>query len=254
MAALAARHLENYFRPLGLVATISVRGYESIQEPDLLEDVLVALYTKLGTWDKSGPDGTEDDHDADVLACSERPGGTRIQLRLILLRKAVYSRLEALEEITQVFLIVDGIDCCNPSLRLLLDAELRELQRRGVSVMITSRVAVYEYWEVKCDHRDHEDAPSIGPGKDFDDSDVELDVAASSAEWSRQEILPGEQELKSGEEEDGKSESEGSMSDEEPDPIDYGIRETLDIYLTCDACKKILCFACHSAGRMCEQW
>lgn len=85
----------------------------------------------------------------------ERPEGARRKERLRLLRQAVYAQLEASKDV-RVFLVIDGIDRCGPSLRYMLETELTALQEQFVKIMLTARSAIFEQSEVFCDHEDHD--------------------------------------------------------------------------------------------------
>jgi hypothetical protein len=135
-----------------------VRSCVIDHEAELLEDFLVILYESLGSHSVCEDDGTEEYYEEYAEACSEA-GGSRLQLRLDLIREALLHRLKnVVDGELRVFLVIDGLDNCSASLRLLLDSELRGMQSLGVHVMITLRAAVYDNWEEKrCDHPNHID-------------------------------------------------------------------------------------------------
>lgn len=80
-----------------------------------------------------------------------RKEGFRIRERLRLLRQAVYTQLESTDDL-HAYLILDGIDRCGSTLRFLLESELAGLQERGMSILLTSRLAVFENDRATCDH------------------------------------------------------------------------------------------------------
>ncbi|KAF2679353.1 hypothetical protein K458DRAFT_394047 [Lentithecium fluviatile CBS 122367] len=231
IAALAASHLKTYFWPHGFpVISVFVREEVLTHEVEFLEDFLVAMYQDLGKWEVCKSDGTENDYTEYLQAYSEKPQGVRSRLGLI--RRILHRRLQKLKNESRVFLIVDGIDRCSTSLRLLLDEELLSLPKSGVRVMITSRNATYETWIARCEHQDHGD-PEEGL-----EEDIEEDPGED----------PGE-DLEEDSEEDS-SVREGGAG-EEGSSIYYIAREPLDVFLTCKECKSVLCFPCFKAGRVC---
>jgi hypothetical protein len=211
-------------------------------ETEFLEDFLVAIYNDVFQWQSCDNDGTRRDHKQYEEARFKRSEGTRLQLRILLIRNALYKLLRTLKEESRIFLIIDGFECCSASLRLLLDAELYRLLQCRVSVMVTSRIAIYERRKTMCDHRDHGETledDTIDQGSISDDNDVPSKERGESVEKEPSEIcdLSGD---------------EHSSRDE--DSTDFGEREFLDIFLKCKACKRILCFDCHSRGRTCGRW
>lgn len=45
----------------------------------------------------------------------------------------------------------------------MLDEELTKLSDMGLSILVTSRIAVFEQGEVRCDHRNHDNRPDDDP-------------------------------------------------------------------------------------------
>lgn len=88
--------------------------------------------------------------------------GTRRRLRLKVLREALYLRLETLSQ-SRSFLVLDGIDRCDATLRWMIEEELSCLQTAGLSILLTSRIGVFEenHMKGRCD--DHRVAPEDDP-------------------------------------------------------------------------------------------
>jgi len=245
------------------VITLFVQEDASVQEPEFLEDFLVAIYQRIGEWEECTDDGSENDYTQYEIARYRKPGGRRVQFRLSIIRKALYGRLQALKDDSRIFLVIDGIDCGSASLRLLLDAEFCDLQRHRVSIMLTSRIATYEYWEVKCDHRDHGEAldsdsdpdrTSDGATSDRENSN-QGEISSERGQRSEGDVLAAvDKEEDQEEDKEADEDEDGDDDDDDEEPIDYGARERLELYLTCDTCKDVLCFACRSVGRICANW
>ena len=83
----------------------------------------------------------------------DAPEGYRAKTRLQSLRAALSVLLGVLKE-ARAFLLLDGIDRCDQTQRLLLDDELSKLLDLGLSVLITSRIAVFKRVHPVCDHPD----------------------------------------------------------------------------------------------------
>jgi hypothetical protein len=234
-----------------LAITIVLREQSSVFEAESLEDFLTTIYQSLGEWQLCDDNVVKRDYHEYEFSRFERPDGTRVQLRILLLRRALYNRLRALKEKSRVFLVVDGIDCCSTGLRLLLDAELFRLQHCQVNVMITSRIAIYERRVTKCDHRDHED-----DSEDFmlNQEDEAEEVTLDHEDEAEEVTLDHGHASDEGDPCSGNETSEEEDFSEEEEYIDFGNREPLDLFLKCKTCRKILCFDCHSAGRICGKW
>jgi hypothetical protein len=121
-----------------------------------VEDFIETLYNKLADTTVLEEDHSDDAYDeyAEMrYLLKEAPEGYRAKSRLQSLREALYSRLDALKG-ARAFLLLDGIDRCSQTQRLLLDNELSKLLETGLSILITSRLAVLERFEAPCDHPD----------------------------------------------------------------------------------------------------
>ncbi|KAF1840463.1 uncharacterized protein K460DRAFT_208877 [Cucurbitaria berberidis CBS 394.84] len=130
-----------------------------------VEDFLELLYIKLAETTAPRNDvsyGIYQDYSQKRRSSPSAPEGSRIRERLRLLREALYSRLGALQK-ARAFLLLDGIDRCSQTLRLMLEEELAKLSDVGLSILLTSRLAVFEQGEVRCDHRNHGNQPDDDP-------------------------------------------------------------------------------------------
>ena len=67
------------------------------------------------------------------------------------MRKAVFTQLKSTDN-ARAYLLIDGFDRCGTTLRFLLESELDELQERGLKILLTSRLAVFENNMSTCDH------------------------------------------------------------------------------------------------------
>ncbi|KAF1837497.1 hypothetical protein BDW02DRAFT_518807 [Decorospora gaudefroyi] len=121
-----------------------------------IEDFLETLYHKLSDTTVLKEDHSDDAYEeyAEMrFLLKDAPEGYRAKTRLQSLREALNSRLNALKG-ERAFLLLDGIDRCSPTQRLLLDNELSKLLEAGLSILITSRLAVLERVEALCEHPD----------------------------------------------------------------------------------------------------
>jgi hypothetical protein len=216
LAAVTAQYLSERFQPHEYpVISVYVRQEVLTHEAEFLEDFLVILYHGLGRSKVCKADGTGKDYEQYAEACSKKPKGIRRQVRLGLIRKALRGRLQKIKVDACAFLIIDGLDSCGPGLRLLLDAELLALQKHGVHVFVTSRIAIYEHWKVTCDHPDHGREPESDIVSD--DSSVEEDETS-----------------------DGESLIDSSVP--------------LQLYLTCKSCEDLMCLPCFDTRKICKKW
>ena len=160
---MVSRHLEEYFKAEGYpIITLQIHEEVLDHETDIIEDLLEAVYKglvasrtiqtgnalQLYTEYRRGRDFKE-------------PEGCRRMRRLDCLRRAVHTMLRDTESL-RAYLILDGIDRCGSTLRLMLETELYELQNHGMSILLTSRLAVFENDEATCDH--HPLPPEMRPG------------------------------------------------------------------------------------------
>ena len=160
---MVSRHLEEYFKAEGYpIITLQIHEEVLDHETDIIEDLLEAVYKglvasrtiqtgnalQLYTEYRRGRDFKE-------------PEGCRRRRRLDCLRRAVHTMLRDTESL-RAYLILDGIDRCGSTLRLMLETELYELQNHGMSILLTSRLAVFENDEATCDH--HPLPPEMRPG------------------------------------------------------------------------------------------
>lgn len=164
MAVLLSKYLIKLPSP-GSTVVISVFVQKEVQEYEIefLEDVLVAIYNKLESSDNDIDDDSDELYEEYVQERFVNLEGCRVHRRVQLIRKAVHSRLSNLPESTRAYLILDGFDHCNSALKFLLESELSTLQERGLGIFITSRLAIFEQLEARCDHLNHDDAPDDDP-------------------------------------------------------------------------------------------
>jgi hypothetical protein len=163
LTALVNQHLRAHFRakqhPI-----VSVFINKDVPNRDIyiVEDLLHELYLRLaeGVYiEGDQSDEAFEEYEENRLTI---PEGSRMRLRLNLIRKATHMRLQALQD-TRAFLLLDGVDRCESTLRLMLEEELSQLLEAGLSIMVTSRLAVFEQDEGRCDHTNHGDRPSSDP-------------------------------------------------------------------------------------------
>lgn len=152
MTTLISRHLNDYFRA-EQYPIITIRIFEDVpnRQTDLIEDFLEAVYQELKACPSLLTDNALIPYTEYKRMRDPRKEGFRIRERLRLLRKAVYTQLESTDNL-HAYLILDGIDRCESTLRFLLESELAELQERGVSILLTSRLAIFENDRATCDH------------------------------------------------------------------------------------------------------
>jgi hypothetical protein len=122
------------------VASLFIRADVRAGEATFLEDFLASLFHQLGGH------SSLDAYQAYQEACDQ---SKRVAIRISSIREAVNARLS---DLPRAFLLLDDVDRCDGALRLLLDAELASLQKHGLSVMVTSRLPIFEEPEViTCD-------------------------------------------------------------------------------------------------------
>ncbi|KAF2468286.1 uncharacterized protein BDR25DRAFT_232351 [Lindgomyces ingoldianus] len=169
LAALVVHHLKGKVHSEG-IPVISFFVQEDVYEHEtaFLEDFLEILYRELGAYEACTQDDSSAFHSEYAFARYMDPSGGRARYRIHLIRKSVYSRVSTMMQSTPIYLVLDGIDRCSPTLRFLLEMELHDLQQSGLSILLTSRLAVYEQLEAKCDHQNHNGAS--------DDEEVDLDA------------------------------------------------------------------------------
>lgn len=72
--------------------------------------------------------------------------------RVELIAKALHARISEIGDCGRSFLLVDSIDQCSPTLKELLERELSALQEKGLSIMVASRLPIYQKQrEIYCD-------------------------------------------------------------------------------------------------------
>jgi hypothetical protein len=155
------------------VVSVLVQHDVCAHELEFLEDLLLAVYQELDSQSKEDDEDDDDTENLYSVYWQERgkKGGCRINRRIELIRKAVHSRLANLPESYRAYLVLDGYDRCSPMLKLLLDNELSGLQHERLSIFITSRLAIFENVESRCDHLNHGGAPDDDP-IDLEDREV----------------------------------------------------------------------------------
>ncbi|KAF2798054.1 hypothetical protein K505DRAFT_297239 [Melanomma pulvis-pyrius CBS 109.77] len=72
--------------------------------------------------------------------------------RVELIAKVLHARISEIGDCGRSFLLVDSIDQCSPTLKELLERELSALHKKGLSIMVTSRLPIYQKQrDVYCD-------------------------------------------------------------------------------------------------------
>ena len=153
MTALLSKHLRDYFTAEGYpVITLHVNEDVLDHQTDILEDFLVSIYQALEVFQTFRAGKALDVYNkyCEELNPFETEGCSR-RKRLRLIRKAVHLVLATPKD-PRVYLLLDGVDRCGATILLLLDSELSELQRLGMSIMLTSRLAVFENEEATCQY------------------------------------------------------------------------------------------------------
>jgi hypothetical protein len=142
-AAMAAQRLHDRF-PQAPVTTLFIGADVLHNDAAFVEDFLASICRQL--------DSTGEDDELD--ACIEEGHGKRAAIRINLIRELLNKRLSSCE---RAFLVLDGVDACGTALEMLLDAELTRLQQRGLLVLVTSRIPLYQKPEdVTCDVHESE--------------------------------------------------------------------------------------------------
>ena len=138
LSALTAQRLRNRFTDVP-VASVFICTDVRYNETAFVEDFLASICRQL----------EPSDEDAQLDGYIERGHGKRVAIRIDLIREVLHERISSRK---RTFLVLDGVDRCGSVLELLLGAELANLQQRGLSVLVTSRLPVYEKPEiVTCD-------------------------------------------------------------------------------------------------------
>ncbi|OCL11267.1 hypothetical protein AOQ84DRAFT_374160 [Glonium stellatum] len=157
LSALTKTHLLEKFRGTEtFVASIFIQ--EDVISNDLafLEDFLCSIYSQLTLASTSVDEITIESYEAYEDA---RYAGKRAAHRINLIQKATHARLSNLHS---AFLVLDGFDRCSPALGLLLERELSALHEQGMSIMLTSRLPVFEKPEdITCDIHEPEELEEI---------------------------------------------------------------------------------------------
>jgi hypothetical protein len=170
LAALVANYIEKRSEK-GKAAVISIFLQQDVTayETAFLEDVLLEIYQRLEghQTETEEPGELYDEYKEARFVTLE---GSRTNRRIDLIRKAVLSRVKDLLKSIRVYLVLDGLERCNSILRLLLETELSALQDCGLSIFITSRIAVFEQLEAFCDNPNHGDASEE---EQIDEDDLE---------------------------------------------------------------------------------
>jgi hypothetical protein len=138
------------------IADIHIGKDVSGHQTYFIEDFLEILYNKLAETTMIEEDHSDDAYDVYSemrYSLNDAPEGYTAKDRLHILREALFSRLSVLQH-ARAFLILDGIDKCSHLQRSLLDVELSTLLEKGLSILITSRLAVLERVWTFCDHPD----------------------------------------------------------------------------------------------------
>ena len=149
---MVADHLQKAFpKPDYFVISIFIQDDVVADGVFLLEDILHSIYQQLTPSSVFVDVATAEKYEIYQDASA---AGKRASLRIEYIRDAVSARLD---NCTSTFLVFDGLDRCNSSLRLLAETELSALRKQGLSIMVTSRLPVFEKPEnITCDVCDHD--------------------------------------------------------------------------------------------------
>ena len=98
-------------------------------ETVFIEDLLEMLYLSLGKTTAIVHDSSHQVYD-DYETKRDSSEPPRLKDRLRLLRKAIHLRLRALQN-ARAFLLLDGIDRCSQTIRMMLEEELAKLTGMG---------------------------------------------------------------------------------------------------------------------------
>lgn len=59
---------------------------------------------------------------------------------------------QLLQKYSSTFLVVDDVDACGSRTALLIEKHLREMQRKNVRILVTSRISLHQiYYNLDCD-------------------------------------------------------------------------------------------------------
>ena len=138
MAVTVAKRLGAYYQGKNVaVVSVFIQADVSSNYIPFIEDFLGVIYGQLSKG-AIGGDESDKPYERYKAACKD---GLHCASRMSLIKNALSTKLETTEH---SFLILDGYDHGDKTLQFLLDPELESLQRRGVSVMLTRRVPVFE--------------------------------------------------------------------------------------------------------------
>ncbi|OCK96347.1 uncharacterized protein K441DRAFT_694885 [Cenococcum geophilum 1.58] len=133
LSALTVRYLHERCHGADAVAAVFIRSDVLTNEAAFVNAFLLSIYHQLAA--------SNFPHDSSSSAYLNghgvRENAKRAAPCIDSIRNALYSRLS---DLNRTFLVVDDFDWCSPALRLLLIEELSQLQRWGLSIMVTSRV------------------------------------------------------------------------------------------------------------------
>lgn len=161
---MISKHLKQHFkREQYPVVTLQITDDVQDHQTDLVEDFLEAVYQQLAECPNiQSSSSLHCYNDYRLAADSKNTEGTRRRERLRLIRTAIHMQLNSSNDL-YAYLILDGFDRCGSTLRFLLESELADLQERGMRILLTSRLAVFENEEVTCDHEHHGDTTDDNP-------------------------------------------------------------------------------------------
>ncbi|KAH7123677.1 hypothetical protein B0J11DRAFT_318642 [Dendryphion nanum] len=162
LASLVANELvEKYQHGKVAIVSLFVQKHAKSNEISLFEDMLVAILHQLLPFSVGNESNALFEQYEQERYQDE---GCRSTRRIQSLREILYILLSKLPKTIRTFLILDGIDLCTVALRVLLENELFKMQEINVSVMLTSRVRVFEKQRRhRCDHLNHGDMPDDDP-------------------------------------------------------------------------------------------
>ncbi|KAF2186876.1 hypothetical protein K469DRAFT_570948 [Zopfia rhizophila CBS 207.26] len=170
LSALALKYLKQKCQDDNIpIASIFILQDVLDYENTFIEDFLGTIYSQLGESEALVDDDSDDLYKEYEKACEE---DARVSARINLIQEALYSRLSSCP---RAYLILDGPDRCSSALHLMLETHLAALQNRGLSIMITSRLPVFDNGEAWCDHKYHNREHNEGNKGDVDDEDDDYD-------------------------------------------------------------------------------
>lgn len=150
LSALTVRYLQERYGSAAAVAAVFIRSDVLSNEAAFVDAFLLSIYDQLAASNLPHDSSSN----AYLNGHGVRENAKDAAPCIDSTRNALYSRLS---DLNRAFLVVDDFDWCSPALRLLLTEELSQLQRWGLSIMVTSRVPLLlkdDPEEISCDVND----------------------------------------------------------------------------------------------------